>query len=215
MSNIGKYNPLAYFDDSFINPKHLVLRKNGRNSARNEWLEKHSKEISKSREDFIKWHERRYKGIPFWVVIEIWDFGLMSKYYAMLKDKYRNDILARLGIPPGNGPILQNWLSAMNVLRNRCAHHSRIWNKVNEPKLKPLPNHPFFNKLGLTDDSYERMYGMTAILWFLIKEIGPSSKWISTVADLIDSKPELPGCNLTAMGLPNNDGFPRALFDIE
>nr|WP_283258222.1 Abi family protein [Photorhabdus luminescens] len=129
--------------------------------------------------------------------------------------KYRNDILARLGIPPENGPILQNWLSAMNVLRNRCAHHSRIWNKVNEPKLKPLPNHPFFNKLGLTDNSYERMYGMIAILWFLIKEIGPSSKWISTVADLIDNKPELPGCNLTAMGLPNNDGLPRVLFDIE
>ncbi|WP_258235592.1 Abi family protein [Dickeya zeae] len=182
---------------------------------RSKWLTKHSNKIAESREDFIKWHEGRYEGVPFWVVIEVWDFGLMSKYYAMLKDNYRNKILSRLGIPSGNGAIFQNWLSAMNVLRNSCAHHSRIWNKVNEPKIKPLPNHPYFNHLRLSNDAYERMYGMIAILWLLVKEIGPGSNWIRDVADLIDTKPSLPGCNLTAMGFPDNEGFPRSLFGID
>lgn len=214
---IGKHNPLAYLDDSFINPKHLRERNyKPRNlSARQEWLEKHHNEICKSREDSIKWHTDRYEGIPFWVAIEVWDFGLMSKYYAMLKDTHRNLVLARIGIAPGNGAIFENWLSAMNVLRNRCAHHSRIWNKLNEPKLKPIPNHAYFDSLNLSNDAYERMYGMIAILWFLVKKIGPGSEWISGIADLVDSKPILPGCHLTAMGFPNNDGFPRAAFGIE
>lgn len=212
---IGKISPLGYLDDSLINPKHLKPRPRGRCSAREDWLTKHSNEISKSREDFIKWHEGKYEGLPFWVAIEVWDFGLMSKYYAMLKDSYRNKILSRLGIAAGNGAIFQNWLSAMNVLRNRCAHHSRIWNKVNEPKIMPLPNHAYFQSLNMNSDAYGRVYGMIAVLWLLVKEIGPGSNWIRHVADLIDTKPHLPGCNLTAMGFPNNDGFPRALFGID
>ncbi|AIA47168.1 Abi family protein [Serratia sp. IR-2025] len=211
---IGELSPLSYLDDAIINPKHLKPRSLGRRSARDEWLAKHSQEIAKSREDCIKWHEGRYEGVPFWVAIEVWDFGLMSKYYAMLKDGYRNKVLSRLGITAGNGAIFQNWLSAMNVLRNRCAHHSRIWNKVNEPKLMPLQKHPYFERLQLNDDAYERLYGMIAILWLLLKEIGPGSNWINDVADLIDNKPYLPGCNLTAMGFPNNDGFPRELFGL-
>ncbi|WP_342754572.1 Abi family protein [Pantoea sp. MBD-2R] len=212
---IGKISPLAYLDDALINPKHLQPRSRGRCSARVEWLTRHSIEIAKSREDFIKWHESRYEGLPFWVAIEVWDFGLMSKYYAMLKDKYRNKILSRLGIAAGNGAIFQNWLSAMNVLRNRCAHHSRIWNKVNEPKIMPLPNHPWFKRLNMDENAYERMYGMIAVIWFLVREIGTGSKWIKHIADLVDNKPYLPGCNLTAMGFHDNDGFPRDLFGIK
>lgn len=212
---IGKISPIGYLDDSLINPKHLKPRPRGRCSARNKWLTKHSNEIAKSREDFIKWHEGKYAGLPFWVAIEVWDFGLMSKYYAMLKDGYRNKILSRLGIAAGNGAIFQNWLSAMNVMRNRCAHHSRIWNKVNEPKIMPLPNHAYFQLLNMNTDAYERVYGMIAVLWLLVKKIGPSSNWIRHIADLIDTKPHLPGCNLTAMGFPNNDGFPRKLFSID
>lgn len=56
---------------------------------------------------------------------------------------------------------------------------------------------------------------MIAVLWFLVKKIGPGSDWIKKVANLVDNKPNLPGCNLTAMGLPDNNGFPRHLFDIE
>ncbi len=213
---IGKLGSLAYLDDTLINPKHLISRSpaTGRLSAREEWLEKHNKEIGKSRDDSIKWHNSHYQGIPFWVAIEVWDFGLMSKYYGMLKDQHRNLILSRFGIPPGNGAIFENWLSAMNVLRNRCAHHSRIWNKLNEPKLKPLASDPYFCGLNLNEDAYERMYGMISILWFLVKKIGPSSEWINAVAELIDSKPNLPGCYLTSMGFPDNNGFPRELFGI-
>lgn len=213
---IGRDNPLAYLDDSYINPTHLQPQtwRNSTLSVREEWLQKHKAEIKKSREESICWHTRRYEGIPFWVAIEVWDFGLMSKYFAMLKDSYRNAILSRLDIPAGNGGIFEKWLSAMNVLRNRCAHHSRIWNKLNVPRLKALPNTPYFEGLQLDNDAYERMYGMIAVLWFLVKKIGPSSQWINSVADLIDSKPPLVGCHLTAMGFPNNDGFPRAAFGI-
>ena len=53
--------------------------------------------LLKSREDFIKWHENKYEGLPSGWLLEVWDFGFNVRYYAMLKDSYRNRILSRLG----------------------------------------------------------------------------------------------------------------------
>jgi hypothetical protein len=53
-----------------------------------------------------------------------------------------------------------------------------------------------------------------AAVWYLVKKIGPSSTWINKVADLVDSKPALDPCPFTAMGFPDNSGFPRELFGI-
>ncbi|HFK3993687.1 TPA: Abi family protein [Citrobacter freundii] len=213
---IGRDDPLAYLDNSYINPTQLKPRtwRDDPISARDEWLRKYHSELRKCKEESITWHTEKYEGIPFWVAIEVWDFGLMSKYFAMLKDKYRNKILVRMGISKGNGVVLQNWLSAMNVLRNRCAHHSRIWNKVNEPKIMPLSDDPYFEALNLDLDACQRIYGMISVLWFILKKIGPGSQWINNVADLVDGKPTPPNCYLTAMGFPDNSGFPRHLFGI-
>ncbi len=37
----------------------------------------------------IEWHRRSHKAIPFWVAVEPWDFGVVSKYYEMLKRRYQ------------------------------------------------------------------------------------------------------------------------------
>ncbi|MBI6549844.1 Abi family protein [Xenorhabdus sp. VLS] len=211
---MGSIHPLSYLHDEHINRNKLVNKKDkNKPSPRKGWLEKQQKKIDSSKDDFIKWHKTEYEGIPFWVVIETWDFGLMSKYYDMLKGTYQDIILSKLGIPKGNGPIFANWLSAMNVLRNRCAHHSRIWNKNNEPKLRKL-DHEYFNTLNLEESAYNKMYGMITVLWFLIKNIGPGSNWLNNVAELIIKKPNLPGCYLKSMGFPDNNCLPQHLLEL-
>ncbi|MDE1489106.1 Abi family protein [Xenorhabdus bovienii] len=211
---MGAIHPLSYRHDEHINPSQLINKKNNdKPSPRKKWMDKQDSKIESSKDDFIKWHKAEYEGIPFWVVVETWDFGLMSKYYAMLNGKHQDTILSKLGISKGNGPILRNWLSAMNVLRNRCAHHSRIWNKNNEPKLKKL-DHEDFNTLNLEESAYNKMYGMITVLWFLIKKIGPGSDWLNNVAELISKKPNLPGCYLKSMGFPDNDCLPQHFLEL-
>ncbi len=208
---MGKLDPLAYQDPQYINPKqNRTFRSYGRDrNIWEDWSRSQAERVRRSKEDCILWHRDNEKPLPFWVCVEAWDFGTMSKYFEILNGRCQNRICARLNID--NARTLKSWLQEMNTLRNRSAHHVRIWNqKSNNPI--PVLNNEYFNRIGLNENGRSRLYGMISVLWFLVEKIGPSSKWIAQVADLIDSKPYLPGCPLHAMGFPDENGFPREAF---
>jgi hypothetical protein len=48
----------------------------------------------------------------------------------------------------------------------------------------------------------------------LVKNIGPSSTWISTVANHIDTLPKNERLQFAAMGFNDENGFPRKKFDL-
>ena len=211
---MGYHDPLAHQNPQFINPKFQKTwtgRNKGPRNLWNEWTIRQSELIQRSREDCIQWYLTTQKQIPIWVAVEAWDMGTLSKYFELLNGKYQRRICSRLGGP--NEKELRNWLREINTLRNRCAHHTRIWNQsVNSPLL--VPKIPYFQRLNLTSRARQRMFGMIAILWFLVHQIGPSSHWLNQVADLIDAKPAIAACPNTSMGFSDNRGFPRALFGI-
>ena len=191
--------PLAWQDSDYINSKFLKPRGH-KPSVWQEWQHKHSKLIERSREDCIVWHKNNGREMPFWVVIEAWDFGTLSKYYGMLNDKYRQRICARLGITDKKETgVLQAWLMEMNILRNRCAHHTRIWNQQSS-KLLALPSDPSFDDIRGNHNSLTRLYSVIRAMWFLIAQIGPSSCWMKQVESLIADFPVIPGCDITSLG---------------
>jgi len=212
---VGYHDPMAYQDINYINPsqtKTFTTRQGQQRNIWNDWLKRQNEQIARSREDSIEWHRQHRKAMPFWVVVEAWDFGTASKYFEILKDSHRNRISARLGLT--NAKVLKEWLQEINTLRNRCAHHSRIWNQVSTNPLPTVPNAPYFQNLALDTNATSRLYGLIAILWYLVKAIGANSQWIHQVADVIDSKPTVPGCPFSALGFPDETGFPRKLFGI-
>lgn len=211
---MGYHDPLAYQKTSFIQPRQCrdFRTRNGR--TRNiwqEWQKRQRDQINRSREDCILWHKSNSRSIPFWVTVEAWDFGTMSKYYEILNRKFQNRICLRFGL--SNPVTLKEWLQAINTLRNRCAHHARIWNQVSSNPI-PVTDDIYFEDLDLHENACKRIFGLISVLWFLVKKIGPSSDWISNVADLIDSKPSIACCPNVAMGFSNNQGFPRDKFSL-
>ena len=55
-------------------------------------------------------------------------FGTLSKIYSILKTEEQKEVIFKLkGI---NNNVFKNWLHGLSVLRNICAHHSRLWNKT-------------------------------------------------------------------------------------
>ncbi|VVP21155.1 hypothetical protein PS862_03864 [Pseudomonas fluorescens] len=142
--------------------------------------------------------------------MEAWDFGDLSEFFELLNSKYQNLILARVGLD--NAKMLSRWMQQTSHLRNRCAHHTRIWNQASANPLA-VPDDRYFQTLGLDPHALKRLYGLVAVMWFLQK-IAPASTWISEVADQIDRKPAMPGCTFKAMGFPDETGFPRKLFGI-
>lgn len=206
-NEIGYYDPLAYQNPNFINQ---TTRR--QQQSWNNWLARQNEKVTQSKEDCINWHRQNNKAMPFWVVVEAWDFGTMSMYFGILKRSYQNKICKRLGI--SDPTVLKNWLQEINTLRNRCAHHTRIWNQCSNNPL-PIPEkEPYLANLKLDNDAKKRIYGLISVIWFLITKIGPNSKWIIKIADLIDSKPKLPGCFYKSMGFPNENGFPRDKFGL-
>jgi abortive infection bacteriophage resistance protein len=202
---IGRINPLAYLDKK-------QFSKNAFKAAAkihyDDWLKRHNRLIQESKEDSIEDHRSKCKPIPIWVAAEAWDFGALSKFYSILSGKNQDLICNRLGLD--NRRELDNWLINLNGIRNRCAHHARLCNRPT-PRTLSIPRKGYFNLLDLGQNQKNRFYGIVAVIWFLLKQIGSNSNWIYRIADLVDKKPEVSGFNYKSMGFPE-DGFPRKLF---
>lgn len=83
----------------------------------------------KGREDFIVHFFRKYGGEhdmpPIWMMVELMDFGSVLSFYRGVSTDIRRELAASLGI---SHQVTINWLLVLNSVRNRCAHHARLWN---------------------------------------------------------------------------------------
>ncbi|WP_404909737.1 Abi family protein [Paenochrobactrum sp. BZR 201-1] len=210
---MGYHDPLAYQNSSFINPKQTknFIKKDGSiGNIYSDWIARQNSQVGRSKEDYILWHRSNGIVMPFWVVIEAWDLGTISKYFEILKASHQNRICRRLNI--SSPKILVSWLKEINILRNRCAHHARVWNQRQSSALVVPNGDPYFQKISLTTDGLNRIYGMIAVIWYLVRQIGPNSHWLLEVADIVNKKPDIPTCPFSSMGLPDEKGFQEDLF---
>lgn len=210
---LGRQDPLAHFNrTNFAKTAFSVPQGSpaGGLSLHDAWQARHEKLIEQSHEDSIRSHLQANKPMPIWVASEAWDFGLISKLYSILSVKNQDSICARLNIVERN--VVDNWLINLNGVRNRCAHHARMCNRPN-PRVLKLPRRGYFNDLQLDNRATERFYGLIAVVWYLLKTIGPSSDWLCKVADVLDAMPGLPGLTPKSMGFPEG-AFPRDKFPI-
>ncbi len=212
-NELGRHDPMAHLDRLNVAKSALaagVGSPSGSASLHSAWLDRHEKLISQSHEDSIRSHISSGKPIPVWVASEAWDFGAVSKLYSMLTPNHQDSICERLGVVERN--VVDNWLINLNVVRNRCAHHARLCNRTN-PRTLMLPRRGYFNELDLDESAKNRFYGLIAVVWYLLKQIGPGSDWLAKVVDVVDAMPRLPGLTMKSLGLPE-DGFPRGKFSL-
>ncbi|QBG36563.1 Abi family protein [Litorilituus sediminis] len=200
---IGCISPIAYLDKKQFSRD--AFKPESKIPKYDEWLEKHDSLIERSKEECIIHHKKTGKKLPLWVACEAWDFGTLSTFYSMLKGSNQDLICARIGID--NRSVLDNWLININGLRNRCAHHSRLFNKQNPRRLK-TPRLGYFNTLNLGEEEKTKLYGLLSVIWFLLTRIATNSNWICRVADLVDSMPTVPGASIHSLGI-NTNKFPR------
>lgn len=87
-------------------------------------------EKNRSEEAFIEHFKKEYNttDLPIWTVVEVISFGTLSKMYTILKTKEQKVVIEKLANI--NNDVFKNWLHALSVVRNICAHHSRLWNKT-------------------------------------------------------------------------------------
>ena len=64
--------------------------------------------------------------IPFYAAIELFSFGMLSKFYSNLKSNDKKAI-AKIGFNVGY-TYLQSWIESISFVRNICAHYGRLYN---------------------------------------------------------------------------------------
>ena len=80
-------------------------------------------------EVFVKYHEENHDSeFPIWVAVELFSFGALSKFHKILERDLQEEICKQYyyEIP---SKYLSNWMRALSILRNTCAHRARLYNR--------------------------------------------------------------------------------------
>jgi len=81
-------------------------------------------------------HIKEYEGhFPIWVIIEFFTTGALSRFYCDLLNPDKAHLAKELY--GTNYQTMDSWVHCLTILRNRCAHYSRIyyWKFPTLPKL--------------------------------------------------------------------------------
>lgn len=163
-----KYPDLGYRNpDHFINAeKHLRL------------LELLDDELNKSNELFVKHHRENRNGIfPVWVALEMATFSNLVSLYRNLRNEDKRIISNQYNI---NFKVFMNWLTVLKILRNRCAHHSRLFNSLIITKPTILYSDRHLELQG------HHLYTQIFILKYFIKDRPIWDSWVTRLESLIE-----------------------------
>lgn len=177
-------NPFGYLDGT--NLPRLEQQQYKKFIAKCKDKHKHSNEQFSIH--FKKIYGDQHELPPYWMLVGMMDFGQVLTLYKGAPPGARNKIANELDIP---ARVLESWLLALNSVRNICAHHGRLWNRV----LGTKPMIPSNN-----DDRWivpfkveaNRMFSILTILRYLQDYIFPSSQWRVRLFDLFSRYPDIP-----------------------
>ena len=147
--------------------------------------------FSRSREPFAVHFRERYGDShsmpPYWMFVNVIDFGIMLSMYKGASVDIRNELAAKVGV---SARVLESWLVSLNTTRNICAHHGRLWNRIagTRPTIPNERSDPRWH------DPYEvegrRVFATLTILSYLLSYVAPDTSWRERLFALLDSRSE-------------------------
>lgn len=203
----SKNNPFWYLDNSIFSTYGDM-----------DFLAEHIEEqFSKSDEEYVDHFKNYYRDEnnedypqlpPSWVAVELFSLGTLNNYFLKLNVNHFN-----VGSNSEKNPLnimskefsaisfiqLRSWLEVIRQIRNKCAHHSRLFNV----KLKPWPR-----VSRLFDENYEpvnerRIYVSLWMIHRMLKEIGTPKDTKAQLQQLFDEYPSAENWK-HSMGFPEN-----------
>ncbi|KTS70341.1 CAAX protease [Microbacterium testaceum] len=207
---IGSIGPLAYRDTTAFRPTfdHSAWLATAR--IRTDRARRHSEPI--------RHHEAKYNGeLPIWVLTEVLDFADISKLYDGLLARDQWTLAEQLGVTVDDSALSANqrtkarkahplarWFEQLTVVRNTCAHHSRLWNRSFTPA-STAGLRTIDDLRSLPEGQSERLYGALTVMGHLLQGTSPGTTWTGKVRSLIESSfVALPARTVAEMGFPEH-----------
>ena len=180
-----------WIDDAslFVNPKKYKTT-----------ITKINDEFSRSDEEFISSFKSKYSNLlpPAFMTLEISSFGTLSLLYNNLKPgSKKREIANYFGLPD---TVFSSWLHSIVYIRNVCAHHSRLWNRL--MSIQPLsPKNPKNPWLTNSQISNKRVYYLLSMIVYLLNTVNPNHTFKQKIETLLLKYPNI---DIRAMGFPSD-----------
>jgi len=172
------------------------------------WHAEHLRQLDKeveraSGEVFIQHFLNKYdeeSTPPVWMTFEILSLGLLSKFYQNMRVSLnaKRDIANHFGV--SQSVVFQSWIRSITYIRNICAHHSRLWNRVltNKPI---IPRTPPTVWISASMPNNDKIYYFLCCLTYMLRTIQPKTTFVERSKELFAKHPSI---SKSAMGFPNN-----------
>ncbi|MFC1644793.1 Abi family protein [Patescibacteria group bacterium] len=150
-----------------------------------------------SKETYIKHFYEKYSSPeypPIWMIIEALTFGQSVVVYGMLKKENQKIIADTYGL---NKKFVFNWLHALSIIRNFCAHHSRLWNR--EMVIILSQKHGLYRNL-FDNSNGNRLFNYLIVMQIINCKFNPDSKWLDRMEVIINEHK----INISHMGFPED-----------
>ena len=158
------------------------------------------REVTRSKEDFIKEHFLHYdkpEFPPAWKTLELASFGTLSKLYYNFADKrVKKQVAREFNLPQHE--VLESWMRSLAALRNHCAHHARLWNRY----LNATPQlnaHMRGNWITNRQIDANKLYAILCCIVYWLDSMERGDEFRSQFHQLLDSYPVV---DPAAMGFP-------------
>lgn len=172
-------------------------------TAHQDWLLRLDQLAARSKDEFVRHFTARYSGpLPIWIAIELWDFGMLSTFLAGMAMADQILIGTKYGVQ--RPELLAGWMRGINLVRNICAHHGRLWNRslADQPKPPKLGELPLLDHIATDVFAQSRLYGVAAPMQFLLRTINPTTTWSARLHDQLVGFPQAPGTAIAQSGFP-------------
>ena len=133
---------------------------------------------------------------PVWAAVEVLDWGGLTRLYGFSPRNVQNRVANAYGL---SAPQLESWLKSLNVVRNVCAHHGRLFNRVFAlmPKLPAVGRYPELDEAG----PFTRTFGQLSLIQFMLREQGTRATMLPAV---LRSFPAVRAVPLSHLGAPGD-----------
>jgi abortive infection bacteriophage resistance protein len=160
--------------------------------------------FTESKEQFAQHYQQKPCQRPeIWVAIELLEFGKFCSFYNGTKQaKIRERIAVHYDLKE---PTFASLLNHCRHLRNVCAHHSRLWNrityaKLNVPRKHPSKLIPSLRRFPKNEEHNSRkLYNTYVLLIHCLQIIEPRGDWPQRLVTHLQT---LPANLIPQMGFP-------------
>jgi len=162
-------------------------------------LDNLKEDVKRGDEQFIKSFKENYSNEfpPCWMILEVTSFGSLSMIYENLRHgKTKRMISEYFGL---DRKSFTSWLHTLVYIRNVCAHHNRLWNRILsvQPRIPRSPREQWLNN----GTENKKLYFVLSMIVYLLNTVNPNHSFVERLTTLLEKYPK---ADRGAMGFPDN-----------